>query len=276
VKTGNNASPSDSETKKLCDLLGIMEDLRNPETGCTWDISQTFQTIAPHTIEEAYEVADAIERSDMADLEEELGDLLLQVVYHSRIAEEGGFFNFDDVVHNISEKMIRRHPRVFGDGVRGIESTDESSWDNIKASERRTKKGMRANLPSVLDNIPTALPSMIRAEKLQKRAASVGFDWLELDGVIHKVSEEVEELRRELSRSENSNRIEDELGDVLFSVVNLARKTKVDPGAALGRSNRKFETRFRKIENWLAEIGTNPQNTTLDELERLWQRAKQT
>jgi len=263
-------------TKKLEDLLSIMARLRDPVSGCDWDVKQTFQSIAPHTIEEAYEVADAIERRDMVDLEEELGDLLLQVVYHSRIAEENEFFNFSDVVHNISEKMIRRHPSVFQHDSYGARNVQGDSWESIKASERVRKNPMGSNLPSVLDGIPATIPPLIRAEKLQQRAATVGFDWPDLDGVFKKIYEEIEELRRALSRAESKNRSEEELGDILFAVVNLARKINVDSGVALARTNRKFENRFRNIERWLAEIGSKPQDTSLDELETLWQRAKKT
>ena len=257
----------------LGDLLEIMAQLRDPETGCPWDIEQDFKSIAPYTIEEAYEVADAISRNDLAALKDELGDLLLQVVYHARMAEEENRFDFGDVTDAITAKMIRRHPHVFGDAV--IEGSDAqtANWEAIKASERAEKQKPNA-LPSVLDDVPTALPAMKRAEKLQKRAARVGFDWPETAPVFDKIREEIGELEAELTAGSDSDRIEDELGDLLFAVVNLARKIKVEPGSALRQTNLKFEQRFRYIERMLAKERRAPQDASLDELEDLWQQAK--
>lgn len=257
----------------LADLLEIMAQLRHPEDGCPWDIEQDFKSIAPYTIEEAYEVADAIARNDMASLKDELGDLLLQVVYHARMAEEDGLFNFADVADAISSKMIRRHPHVFGDAVIEGSEAQTANWETIKASERAEKQGDDTP-PSMLDDVPVALPAMKRAEKLQKRAARVGFDWPAVAPVFDKIREEISELEAELAAGSGNERIEDELGDLLFAVVNLARKIKVEPGSALRQTNLKFEQRFRFIERMLADDGRTPQDASLDEMEALWQRAK--
>ena len=257
----------------LNDLLQIMSDLRDPETGCPWDIEQDFNSIASYTIEEAYEVADAISRNDMSSLKDELGDLLLQVVYHARMAEEAGLFDFADIADAISTKMIRRHPHVFGDAVVTDSKAQSVNWENIKAEERAIKKGT-GKAPSILDDVPVALPAMKRAEKLQKRAALVGFDWPKIAPVIGKIREEITELESELSAESSQDRIEDELGDLLFAVVNLASKIKVEPGSALRRTNLKFEQRFQFIEGMLAKQGRAPQDASLDEMESLWQRAK--
>jgi MazG family protein len=259
----------------LPDLLEIMAQLRHPENGCPWDIEQDFKSIAPYTIEEAYEVADAIARQDMDSLKDELGDLLLQVVYHARIAEEGNLFDFADVADAISAKMIRRHPHVFGDTVVADSDAQSVNWETIKAEERAAKTEMvPAILPSVLDDVPVALPAMKRAEKLQKRAARVGFDWPSAAPVFDKIREEIAELEVELTAGAGQDRIEDELGDLLFAVVNLARKIKVDPGSALRQTNLKFEQRFRFIERMLHAEGRAPEHASLDEMEALWQRAK--
>ena len=257
----------------LNDLLQIMADLRNPDTGCPWDIEQDFNSIAPYTIEEAYEVADAISRNDMSSLKDELGDLLLQVVYHARMAEEDGLFDFADITDAISTKMIRPHPHVFSDAVVTDSKAQSDNWENIKAEERAIKKGTNI-APSILDDVPVALPAMKRAEKLQKRAALVGFDWPKIAPVIDKIREEITELESELSAESSQDRIEDELGDLLFAVVNLARKIKVEPGSALRRTNLKFEQRFQFIEGMLAKQGRAPQDASLDEMESLWQRSK--
>lgn len=260
-------------THSLADLLRIMADLRHPETGCPWDIEQDFKSIAPYTIEEAYEVADAIARRDMDSLKDELGDLLLQVVYHARMAEEEGVFDFADVANAISTKMIRRHPHVFGDEVVKDSEAQTANWEAIKAAERAQKQD--GDKPaSVLDDVPVALPAMKRAEKLQKRAARVGFDWPNAAPVIEKIREEIEELEAEISADAGQERLEDELGDLLFAVINLARKIKIEPGSALRQTNLKFEQRFQFIERMLADQGKTPQDASLDEMEALWQRAK--
>ena len=266
---------SNKERRTLADLLNIMARLRNPETGCPWDIEQDFKSIAPYTIEEAYEVAEAIARGDMESLKDELGDLLLQVVYHARMAEEDGLFDFADVADAISAKMIRRHPHVFGDAVVKDAEAQTVSWEAIKAAERAEKfSAAPARVPSVLDDVPDALPAMKRAEKLQKRAARVGFDWPNAADVIDKIREEIGELETEVNAGAGPDRLEDELGDLLFAVVNLARKVRVEPGSALRQTNLKFEERFRFIERMLAQDGRTPGDATLDEMEALWQRAK--
>ena len=257
-------------------LLEVMKALRNPDGGCPWDIEQTFETIAPYTIEEAYEVADAIARKDMADLREELGDLLLQVVYHSQIASErpdaSQAFTFHQVAEAITEKMIRRHPHVFGDARVESASAQSKAWEEVKAEERRAKgKGDRESL---LDDIPLALPALTRAEKLQKRAARGGFDWPETRQVLDKIEEELAEVKAELESGAVPDRVEDELGDLLFTVANLARHLKIDPEQALRRTNRKFELRFRAVEQALSKGGRAMADTPLDDLESLWQAAK--
>ncbi len=266
-----------SEASSAIDrLLNVMAKLRDPEGGCPWDIEQTFETIAPYTIEEAYEVADAIERGDMRDLKEELGDLLLQVVYHSQMAAERGDdaegFTFDAVAADIADKMIRRHPHVFGDASVENAEAQSRAWEDVKAEERRLKG--KAEPESLLDNVPLALPALTRAEKLQKRAARGGFDWSEPSHVLDKIQEELGELKAEMDKGASRDRLEDELGDVLLTVVNLARHLKLAPEAALRRCNQKFERRFRAIEKALLRDNKVMSDTPLDELERLWQAAK--
>jgi len=249
--------------------------LRDRQYGCPWDIDQTFRTIAPYTIEEAYEVADAIERDDLPALKEELGDLLLQVVYHAQIAHEAKAFGFDDVAAAIAEKMIDRHPHVFGDLKIADADAQTVSWEARKAAERAKKAGPVATPTGALDGVARALPALLRAEKLQKRAARVGFDWKEIGPVIAKIEEELGELRAELDTAViDPARLQDELGDVLFAVANLARHCKIDPEAALRSTNDKFERRFRYIERQLADQGRKPAEATLDEMEALWQEAK--
>lgn len=257
-------------SKKIEKLLEIMARLRDPKTGCPWDIEQTFKTIAPYTIEEGYEVADAISRGDMAALREELGDLLFQVVYHARLAEEQGHFNFADVVSSISDKMVRRHPHVFGNET-GIKDAGQQTkaWEKTKARERGGKGH------GILEDVPAALPALMRAEKLQRRAATVGFDWPEAAQVLDKIEEEVAELRQEMEKSPAPlEKIGDELGDLLFALVNLSRWLKVDPEDALRGANAKFVKRFRFIEKELAARGKTPAETALDEMEALWVKAK--
>lgn len=263
------------ERHTLADLLEIMARLRHPENGCPWDIEQDFNSIAPYTIEEAYEVADAIVREDMPALKDELGDLLLQVVYHARMAEEEGLFKFTDVADAISRKMIRRHPHVFGDAVVNTSDEQTETWESIKAAERAAKQGDgNTTPPSVLNDIPAGLPALKRAEKLQKRAGRVGFDWPSAAPVFDKIREEISELEVELNAGAPQERIADELGDILFAVVNLARKVKVEPGSALRQTNLKFEQRFRFIERMLSQERRTPDDASLDEMEALWQRAK--
>jgi ATP diphosphatase len=257
----------------LARLLSVMAWLRDRQHGCPWDIDQTFRTIAPYTIEEAYEVADAIERDDMPALKEELGDLLLQVVYHSQMASETGAFRFEDVADAIANKMVDRHPHVFGDLEIADADAQTVSWEARKAAERANKGG--AEPTGALDGVARALPALLRAEKIQKRAARVGFDWTTIGPVIGKIEEELAELRVELDAGQTDQaRITDELGDVLFAVANLARHCKVDPEAALRSTNDKFERRFRYVEAQLAVQGRKPADASLDEMEAFWQEAK--
>lgn len=247
-------------------LLAIMARLRDPVRGCPWDREQTFATIAPYTIEESYEVADAIERQDMAALKDELGDLLFQVVFHARMAEEAGHFRFDDVAEAIADKMERRHPHVFGDAEIASVATQNEAWEAHKAAERQE----RGTANSVLDGIALALPALLRAAKVSRRAARIGFDWPDADSVIDKIDEELEELEDEI---EDGNRavLEEEMGDLLFAAANLARKLDIEPETALRRATAKFERRFRRVETLAQERGVGPD---LDALEALWQKVK--
>lgn len=285
-----------NELATLEQLLGIMRRLRDPQDGCAWDVKQDFHSIAPFTIEEAYEVADAIERNDLDDLCDELGDLLFQVVFHAQMASEIGAFTFDDVTQGIIDKMLRRHPHVFADVVYRDEQELKAGWEAIKAEERRLKAqrrqqrfdaagvdhdavesadaGERESPASVLDGIPRSLPALKRADKLQRRAARIGFDWPRIEPIWDKLEEETLELRQALA-AEESDAIEDELGDLLFTVVNLARHCGVDAEQALQRASGKFDRRFRQVEQ-LAEQETDAlQDMTLQQLDELWNRAKQ-
>ncbi len=249
-------------------LLELMARLRDPDTGCPWDREQTYATIAPHTIEEAYEVADAITREDWAELRSELGDLLFQVVFQAQIAREEGHFDFAEVAGGIVEKMTRRHPHVFGDESYADAAEQTAAWERIKASEKAEQ------FAGVLDGIPLALPALTRAVKLQKKAARVGFDWGAVGPVLAKIEEEITEVRHEIAGAAPPERLADELGDVLFAVANLARHLKLDPESALRGTNAKFERRFRRIEAWLADDGRTPADSTLAEMDALWERAK--
>ncbi len=252
-------------------LLRVMTRLRDPERGCPWDAEQTFATIAPYTIEEAYEVADAIARDDMAALKDELGDLLLQVVYHSEMASEQGRFAFADVVHAITEKMIRRHPHVFAEPGRREDFLKTPMWERIKAEERAARGEIAP--ASALEGVPAALPALTRAVKLQKRAAQVGFDWPSLEPVLAKAEEELAELKDAIS-TRGRGAVKEELGDLLFVMANLARHVGVDPEAALREANAKFMRRFAKIEAALAREGRAPAQSTLEEMDALWDEAK--
>ena len=251
-------------------LLDVMARLRDPETGCPWDLEQTFATVAPYTVEEAYEVVDAIELGDLADLKEELGDLLLQVVFHSRMAEEQGSFAFADVAQAITDKMVRRHPHVFGDAIFAHSADKMLDWEARKAAERAAKG---AHLAGVLDDVPVSLPALTRAVKLTKRAARVGFDWPDAKTVLAKLHEETAELEAEIEAGD-LEKAKGELGDLLFVCANLARKLDVDPEAALRLTNQKFISRFRYIEAQLARRGSSPEGSTLEEMDRLWNEAK--
>ena len=256
-------------------LLRIMARLRDPESGCPWDVEQSFASIAPYTIEEAYEVADAIAHDDLPALKDELGDLLLQVVYHARMAEEAGAFDFAAVAGSIAEKMVRRHPHVFGETEVAGATAQTLAWEEHKAAERRAKAEARGLRPSLLDGVALGLPGLTRAVKLQRRAASAGFDWPRAAQVLDKIEEEIRELRAELPAGEDrapaQERLEDELGDLLFAVANLARHVEVDPESALRGANRKFERRFRAVE---ARFGEALEQASLDEMEEAWQAAK--
>jgi len=256
-------------------LLEIMKALRDPRTGCPWDIEQTFATIAPYTVEEAYEVADAIARDDADDLRDELGDLLLQVVYHARMAEEAGMFAFGDVVAAINTKMVRRHPHVFGDDAARSAGAAKGFWESIKAEEKRERRDRDGGKhEGLLESVTDGLPGLTRARKLQEKASTVGFDWNDWQQVIAKIREETSELEAELEARASSDRVEGEIGDLLFAVVNLARHAKVDADHGLRRTNVKFLRRFAAIEANLRAAGSSLQNATLEEMETLWVQAK--
>ena len=254
-------------------LKAIMAQLRDPANGCSWDIAQTFTSIAPYTIEEAYEVADAIRKADMDELCDELGDLLLQVVYLSQIAEEDSFFNFDAVVRQVTEKMIRRHPHVFDTDHVSDTASQAENWETQKAAERATKAAETGHSPSELDGIALGLPALSRAYKLQKRAARSGFDWPDSTAVLGKLNEEITELRAEID-TQNTSGIWEELGDLLFTVANLARKLGVDPEEALRESNAKFERRYRRMESQIANEGYNLQECTATMFNVFWEAVK--
>ena len=257
------------------DLLKIMAQLRDPNNGCPWDIEQTFDSIAPYAIEEAYEVREAITNQDYKGLKDELGDLLLQVVFHSQIADESKIFNFGEVVDGICKKMIDRHPHVFGNAK--IDTADEqlNSWEDIKAEERANKLNMDSNSLSALDGVSVAYPALLRAEKLQKRAARVGFDWKDTEPVLDKLDEEICELKEALNSDFDKGQLEEELGDILFSCVNIARHLQLDAETALHKANRKFTKRFQFIEKSLKEeLNIKPENAEFSDLENRWVRAK--
>ena len=266
------------------DLLRVMARLRDPDTGCPWDREQSFATIAPYTIEEAYEVADAIARNDLDGLKDELGDLLLQVVYHARMAEEDGRFGFSDVVDAITAKMIRRHPHVFEDASLRDAFLTSGTWERIKAEEKATRGGAAGGdgdeAGSLLDDVPVALPALTRAVKLQKRAARVGFDWASLAPVLAKIEEEVAELKSAIADDKReaaapaSKKVSEEFGDLLFVMANVARHLGVDPEGALRDANAKFVRRFRSIEAALRAEGRTPEDATLEEMDQLWDEAK--
>lgn len=268
-----------SARKSIDDLLAVMAALRTPGSGCPWDLEQDFKTIAPYTIEEAYEVADAIERGDMGHLKDELGDLLLQVVYHARMAEEDGAFAFPDVADAITAKMVRRHPHVFGTAAERAAGATPGFWERIKAQE----KNGPPETGSILDDVPVALPALTRAVKLQNKAAKVGFDWPSLTPVFDKLKEELNELEEAVAATASTPagkvlgdeaKVIEEFGDLLFVVANVARHLKIDPEAALRSANQKFIRRFQRIEELLAAQGRIPSQSTLAEMDRLWDRAK--
>ncbi len=267
-------------SRDLARLVEIMAALRTPQTGCPWDLEQDFSTVAPYTIEEAYEVVDAIARGDLDDLKDELGDLLLQVVFHARLAQEQGAFELGDVVEAITSKLIRRHPHVFGDTRDLSPEAVKRAWSEIKASEKaeRAARRMAAGLPpedggGVLHGVPVVLPAMTRALKLQEKAGRVGFDWNDAGAVLDKIREETAEVSEALAQG-GIAAIQDEVGDLLFAAVNLARHAGVDPEAALRGTNAKFTRRFGYVEAALAAQGKRPQQASLDEMEALWVEAK--
>lgn len=259
----------DTPFKKLVDL---MSRLRDPETGCAWDLEQTFKTIAPYTIEEAYEVLDAIEAGDMEDLRDELGDLLLQVVFHSQMADEAGLFNIDDVTNGITEKMVRRHPHVFGDAQARSAKMQRGAWEAQKADERAAKTANNYTV-SALDGVATALPALLRSSKLQKRAARTGFDWTDPQDIFDKLHEETNEVRDAIQNGTQAD-IEEEIGDLLFVAANLARRLDVDPEEALRRANQKFMRRFTAMEEIARDKKVAFDKLDLDEQEALWQAVK--
>ena len=268
--------PTLTPSPALARLVEIMAALRTPGTGCPWDLEQTFATIAPYTLEEAAEVADAIARGDLDDLKDELGDLLLQVVFHSRMAEEAGVFALGDVIEAITAKMIRRHPHVFGDAVARDTGDVSGLWDRIKAEEKATRaarRGLAEAPPSALAGVPGALPALARAVKLQEKAGRVGFDWNDPRAVLDKIREETDEVAATLDAADTEAQAE-EVGDLLFAVANLARHLKVDPDMALRRANLKFERRFGAVEAVLAADGRAPAQSTLAEMDVLWDAVK--
>ncbi len=276
-------SQSEDQPENQIDrLLRLMARLRDPDGGCPWDLEQNFATIAPYTIEEAYEVAEAVRQGDMAALRDELGDLLLQVVFHAQMAAEGGRFDFADVARAISDKLVRRHPHVFPDpeaegAVAGAVDTAAAqtvAWESHKAAEREAQARAEGRTASVLDGVPLALPAMTRAEKLQRRAARIGFDWPQASEVFDKIDEERAELRAAIAEDAGPEPIAEELGDLLFAHANLARHLGLEAEAVLRSANAKFERRFRRVETLLGETGAAPEEASLEEMERLWQQAK--
>jgi nucleoside triphosphate diphosphatase len=266
-------------TNKLESLLTIMQNLRDPETGCPWDQKQTFSSVVPHTLEEVYELADAIEQQDFSDLKGELGDLLFQVVFYAQIAKEQGLFEFSDILETLNEKLIRRHPHVFAQTTFIDEQAVHANWEKEKQKERLQKASSMNQQESVLDNIPLALPALNRAYKIQKRCANVGFDWTELEPVVAKIHEEIDEVLVEVKRTDLTDeqkqvRIEDELGDLLFANVNLVRHLNANPETVLRQANKKFEKRFRLVERTVSEQGKRIEDCSLQQLEDIWVEVK--
>ena len=255
-------------SKELEDLLSTFRSLRNPDTGCAWDREQTFKSIASCAIEEAYEVADAIDREDFKSLKSELGDLLFQVVFHAEMANEKGIFNLKDVINELNNKLVRRHPHVFSSEKALSSEESLTIWEDIKAQERKTQK-----LDSLMDDVPKNLPSLIRAKKLQKRAARVGFDWKDANKVINKIEEELEELKIEHSKN-NRDKLAEEVGDIFFTIVNLTRHYDLDPEDIMRRSNLKFEQRFRAMEKYAEQNNLELNGMSVDQLENVWQKIK--
>jgi ATP diphosphatase len=260
-------------TQQLSRLLQIIEQLRDPETGCPWDVKQTFESIVPHTIEETYEVADAIFSGDMSHIKDELGDLLFQIVFYAQLGEEQGEFNFEDIAQGINDKLVRRHPHVFADAQAKPDAELNQQWEEIKACER--KNAGTTSDPSVLANIPQGMTPLLRAQKIQKKCSSVGFDWSELPPVVAKIHEEIEEVLAEVNVTEPDQKaIEEEIGDLLFAVVNLARHTSVNAETALIKANHKFERRFRLVEKVIGNQGLDIKEANIEQMEAAWQLIK--
>jgi len=258
---------------QLVRLLKIMQTLRDPESGCAWDLEQTFESIVPYTIEEVYEVADAIDEKDYGQLKDELGDLLFQIVYYTQMAREQNLFEFEDVAENISNKLIRRHPHIFGNNkTKVLEERREGKWEKIKQQERADKSKKINN--SMLVDIPSSQPQLVRAKKIQERVSSVGFDWPDITGVIEKVEEELEELKEVISKGNDADALEEELGDLLFSVVNLSRHIDMNAEDALRKGNNKFIKRFQHVEDIVNSQNKKVEDYSIEELEQFWQQAK--
>lgn len=274
TQTKRKAAPPES-LAPIDRLLAIMARLRDPDAGCPWDLEQDFPTIVPHTIEEAYEVADAIERGQMEELKSELGDLMFQVVFYAQMARERGLYGFDDIVRAVNDKMIRRHPHVFADAAIDSAGAQTVAWEEQKAGERAAEAAAKGAAPSQLDGLPLALPALTRAAKLQKRAARIGFDWPEAAPVLDKIAEEIAEIKAEMVEGAAKERLADEVGDLLFAVTNLARHLELDPEQTLRGANAKFERRFRRVEALAAAEHGAGARPGLDALEALWQRVKQ-
>jgi len=270
-----DSNPFADASAAFSKLLAIMTKLRDPNGGCPWDLEQSFRTIVPHTIEEAYEVADAIEQDDMASLKGELGDLLFQTVFYAQMAREAGTFAMADVIEALNAKMVKRHPHVFGDLEIAGAAEQTHAWERQKAEERAVAAAARGEKLSALDGVTSGLPALTRAAKLQNRAARVGFEWPESTQVLDKIAEETAEIRTALEKKASKESVAEEIGDLLFAVVNLARHLEIDSETALRAANRKFERRFRKVEAILAERGQEPAGSTLDEMEAAWRQAKQ-
>ncbi|MCK5042137.1 MAG: nucleoside triphosphate pyrophosphohydrolase [Sphingomonadales bacterium] len=266
-----------TKENNINELLEIMSRLRDKENGCPWDVEQNFKSIAPYTIEEAYEVAEAIDNGDMENLRDELGDLLFQTVFHAQMADEAGFFNFNDVVASVSAKMISRHPHVFGDADIADAEAQTEAWEEHKAKERASKElaSKPQSAPTALYDVPLSLPALLRALKLQKRAARVGFDWDNIDDVIAKMHEEIAETAEEIAKKGKSNpKVEEEFGDLMFVMANLARHLHINPEEALRLANAKFERRFKAVEENLRDNGTSIEAASLHEMEAEWQEVK--
>ena len=258
-------------------LRWIMSQLRNPETGCPWDLKQTFDSIVPYTIEEAYEVADAIEKQDFAELKLELGDLLFQSIFYAQLGKEQNLFDFNDVVEGICEKLIRRHPHVFSDSQLTSDEEIKANWEQEKARERTAKNEVNIKEQSVLDDIPKALPALSRAYKIQKRVSAIGFDWPNIDGALDKVFEEITEVKQEIDKpisEQDQHAIADELGDLYFALTNVVRHLGLKPEQVVAQANKKFESRFRQVEQLAAKQNTALADMTLEQMDELWEQAK--